>query len=75
MENIYDTLGFTIHRVCNASCSICCFSSNPSCEEKLDVNRIKEYIDESESIKEIKTIAFTGGEPFLAYEVLTELIC
>lgn len=75
MENIYDTLGFTIHRVCNASCSICCFSSNPSCEEKLDVNRIKEYIDEAESIKEIKTIAFTGGEPFLAYEVLTELIC
>lgn len=46
MENIYDTLGFTIHRVCNASCSICCFSSNPSCEEKLDVNRIKEYKDE-----------------------------
>lgn len=45
MENIYDTLGFTIHRVCNASCSICCFSSNPSCEEKLDVNRIKEYSD------------------------------
>lgn len=74
MENIYNTLGFTIHRACNASCSICCFSSEPSCKEKLNVNRMKEYIDESKEIEEIKTIAFTGGEPFLEYELLVELI-
>ena len=74
MENIYDTLGFTIHRTCNASCSICCFSSSPSCDEKLNVDRIKEYIDESKEIQEIKTIAFTGGEPFLAYDLLIQLI-
>ena len=61
MQNIYDTLGFTIHRACNAACSICCFSSSPACEEKLNVKRIKEYIDESKDIPEIKTIAFTGG--------------
>lgn len=75
MQNIYDTLGFTIHRACNAACSICCFSSSPACEEKLNVKRIKEYIDESKDIPEIKTIAFTGGEPFLNYDLLTDLIC
>lgn len=74
MENIYNTLGFTIHRACNASCSICCFSSEPTCQEKLNVKRIKEYIDESKEIKEITTIAFTGGEPFLKYDLLAELI-
>lgn len=74
MDNIYNTLGFTIHRACNASCSICCFSSEPSCKEKLNVERMKEYIDESKGIEEITTIAFTGGEPFLAYDLLMELI-
>lgn len=71
---VYDTLGFTIHRICNAACSICCFSSNPMCTEKLNINRIKEYIYESKEIDEIKNIAFTGGEPFLAYDDLTDLI-
>lgn len=74
MKNIYNTLGFTIHRACNASCDICCFSSGPDCQEKLNVSRIKEYIDESKSIEEITTIAFTGGEPFLDYNLLVDLI-
>lgn len=74
MENIYNTLGFTIHRACNASCSICCFSSEPSCKEKLNVDRIREYIDESREMEEITTIAFTGGEPFLEYDLLADLI-
>lgn len=72
--NIYETLGFTLHRKCNAACSICCFESGPNCMEKLDVKRIKEYINESKDIPDIKSIAFTGGEAFLEYETLVELI-
>lgn len=70
----YDTIGFTLHRACNASCNMCCFSSNPSCTEVLSTTRIKEYIDQAKEIPDIKSIAFTGGEPFLYFDKLNELV-
>lgn len=70
----YNTLGFTLHRKCNAKCDMCCFSSNPHCKEELSVERIKDYIDEAENIQQIQSIAFTGGEPFLSYEKLLSLV-
>ncbi|SET16990.1 radical SAM/SPASM domain-containing protein [[Clostridium] polysaccharolyticum] len=71
---MYDTLGFTLLKKCTAKCDICCFESAPSDEEKLDINRVKEYIEQSKELEQIKTIAFTGGEPFLVYEELLELV-
>ncbi len=70
----YNTLGFTLFRKCTASCAMCCFESTPSAEEHLDVERIKSYIDEAGGIEEITTISFTGGEPFIEYDLLLELI-
>lgn len=70
----YNTLGFTLQRKCTAQCEMCCFLSNPNCAEVLSVERIKSYIDESERIDEIKTIAFTGGEPFMEYDKLLDLV-
>lgn len=70
----YTTLAFTLYRKCSAACAMCCFSSNPRCTERLDIKRIKEYIDESKDIEEIKTISFTGGEPFMEYENLLDLV-
>lgn len=70
----YSTLAFTLYRKCSAACAMCCFSSNPKCTEKLNTNRIKEYIDESKEIDDIKTISFTGGEPFMEYETLVDLV-
>lgn len=71
---IYDTLGFTLHKKCTASCEICCFGCNPNSEEELDNDIVKNYIHESKSIDMIKNIAFTGGEPFLYYDKLKTLI-
>lgn len=70
----YNTLGFTLHRKCNAECAMCCFKSNPRSVETLNIDRIKEYIDEASEIGDITTIAFTGGEPFLTYNNLIELV-
>lgn len=70
----YKTLGFSLHRKCNASCDMCCFECNPNSKEVLDYKRIKEYIAESKEIEDIKTISFTGGEPFLEYEKLYDLV-
>lgn len=71
---MYNTLGFTLLKACTATCPICCFSSTPKDKEKLDLNRVRDYINESKEIEDIKTIAFTGGEPFLLYDELLELI-
>ena len=72
---MYNTLGFSLLKRCTAKCDICCFGSTPSDAEKLNIDRVKEYIEESKEMEQIKTIAFTGGEPFLIYDELLELIC
>lgn len=74
MKDIYNKLVFIIHKKCNAECSMCCFKSNPSCHEKLNIERVKEYLDQSENIKDITSVSFTGGEPFLEYRTLLDLI-
>lgn len=72
--NTYNKLVFIMHKKCNASCSLCCFNSNPACHEKLEVGRVKEYINQSAYIPDIKSVSFTGGEPFLEYRTLLELV-
>ncbi len=70
----YNTLGFTLFRKCTAACSMCCFEATPFSEEKLDIERVKSYIDEAGDIDDITTISFSGGEPFIEYDLLLELI-
>lgn len=70
----YKTLGFTLFRKCNANCDICCFESSPSCKERLDKELIKKYIDSAVRDENLQNISFTGGEPFLEYNLLLELI-
>jgi MoaA/NifB/PqqE/SkfB family radical SAM enzyme len=70
---IYKNMVFVLHKKCNASCSMCCFESNPKSIEHLDINRVREYIIESEKIPGITDVSFTGGEPFLEYRKLLDL--
>ncbi len=71
---LYRNLAITLTRKCNASCDICCFSSSPSCNECLDEEAVKKFISSCADVPEIKFIAFTGGEPFLDYELLLRLV-
>jgi len=70
----YDTLGFALTDKCTAACKHCCFSCSPTSNSKLDTNRVIQYITESADIPEIKNIAFTGGEVFIFYDELKDLI-
>jgi len=62
-----------LHNKCTAECDICSVECSPSCNLHLDLDRVKTFI---ESCKEttIKSISFTGGEPFLLYEDLLDLV-
>lgn len=71
---LYSTLGFALHKKCPASCSMCCFESNPYSKEELNLTTVRSYINQSKSIDMIKNISFTGGEPFLKYDELIELV-
>ncbi len=47
---------------------------SPKCNESLEVNFIKKYIDSAVGDKYLRNISFTGGEPFLDYNLLLELV-
>lgn len=74
MKHTYNKLVFIMHKKCNAKCSICCFSCSPDSHEKLDVEKMLAYIDQSADIEDITSISLTGGEPFLEYRALVKLI-
>ncbi|MDD4113957.1 MAG: radical SAM protein [Herbinix sp.] len=69
----YTILGVMMHSECNAACDICSVSCSPQCKEELNVDRIKEIIESSINTS-IKYVALTGGEPFLKYERVKDLV-
>lgn len=56
-------------RRCNASCDICCFFCSPASRKHLDADLIHSVLDQAASAG-LEEIHFTGGEPFLDFELL-----
>lgn len=71
---MYNHFTIILHRKCTASCDLCCVQSKPSCQESLDIDRVKDYISSSIYCESIKSIGISGGEPFLEYDKVKELI-
>lgn len=71
---VYNTISFLLHKACTAACDSCCVGSHPGCNERLNTERVKEYIKSAGEELAIKGVGFTGGEPFLYYESLKDLI-
>lgn len=59
---------------CNAACGHCCFSCSPASTESMDRNYIKKLVQHLADNNSIKVISFTGGEIFLDYPFLKELL-
>lgn len=72
---MYDkTVSINLDSKCNASCEHCCFSSSPTSTVKMDKDYIRELVTEFAKNKTIQVISFTGGEIFLDYKFLKELL-
>lgn len=69
----YKTLGIMMHNRCTANCDICSVECSPHCNEELSCDDMEKFIDSCVETS-IKTVSMTGGEPFIRYEVLKELI-
>ena len=60
---------------CNAACAQCCFESNPTIRNRLDLSTIKLRMAEAiASFPTIRVVVFTGGECFLLGNDLYESI-
>ena len=65
--------GFTYTLKCTASCEHCCFSCSPDREEKMDFDIAMAVIRAAKG-KFLSTVFFSGGEVFLYYDELLELM-
>jgi MoaA/NifB/PqqE/SkfB family radical SAM enzyme len=68
------SIAITIDSKCNASCTHCCFSSNPKSEERLSDARIIELVDEAILSPGVDEIGISGGEALLRPGLVMEII-
>ena len=55
---------------CNAACEMCCFSCSPENNHVMDEALMFQAIDQAAEVEGISYIGFSGGEPFLYYDLL-----
>lgn len=58
----------------NAACKHCCFECSPEVNEKIDKEYIYKLLDYGISNEKIKSVAITGGEPFLEEALLMDML-
>lgn len=55
---------------CNAECEICCFSCSPFNKNVMTEELMIETIRQAAELGGVQQIGFSGGEPFLCYDLL-----
>nr|WP_294485567.1 radical SAM protein [uncultured Anaerosporobacter sp.] len=70
----YTEMVIMLGNKCTAACDICCINASMECNENIKLNELKNFILSSEKDKNIKLINFSGGEAFLYYNSLIELV-
>ncbi len=73
MTSIPFRVGLVLTSRCNAECRHCFFESSPSRTEVMPLQTAQRVIDDASSLG-AEWVSFSGGEPFLEYDLMTELI-
>lgn len=66
--------GFIFTFCCTAACKHCCFSCSPSRSEKIEIDLVKHILNSPYFIHDFKTVFFSGGELFLYYDEIIDLM-
>lgn len=69
-----DTVAILLTDQCNAKCSMCCFSCSPDNRDVVDIETIKSIIEQAATLNGINTVGFSGGEVFLQYNLLADMV-
>lgn len=59
---------------CNFACKHCLSNCGPHREERMTFEQAKDYIDQIISVIKVGFVGYTGGEPFLYYDMLRDLV-
>jgi len=70
----FKQLALIITDKCTANCRICCLESNPCGKQKLSFNLACSCIEQASQVTGISSISFSGGEPFIFFDELLNLI-
>lgn len=65
-------VGLLLTERCDVACRHCWFASSPDREATMTLEQAKRYIDEAAD-NGARWVSFTGGEPFLVYDLLRHL--
>lgn len=71
---VYNSIAFSLTANCNADCDICCLDNERNKKEVCNLELFKCRIEEMKDLECIETIGITGGEAFLEFDKLLELI-
>lgn len=71
---IYDRVCIALTNKCTAACEMCCYECSPQKDSHLTYEVVSDLIDQIEMIGGINDINITGGEPFLYYDELKQII-
>lgn len=67
-------LSLILTNKCNASCKHCGFSCGPDKNETMSIEDAIFYIHEAKKLQTLKMVCFTGGEPFLFYDRVVQMM-
>lgn len=70
----YSMIGITVTQKCTAKCAICCSECGIDKTSVIDKDALIEYLSTCKDIEAINTIGFSGGEVFLYYDFLLEMV-
>lgn len=70
---MYKGLGIIYTNKCTSNCDICCFDCSPQKTQKIDMATTKKIIKNAIE-KDIHYIGFTGGEPFIYLDEITQIM-
>mgnify|MGYP005831141717 CR=1 FL=1 len=67
-------VGLILTEKCNISCRHCWFDCGPEKTATMRLEEAYSYIEQAVEIPTVEWISFTGGEPFLVYDMMKTLI-
>jgi MoaA/NifB/PqqE/SkfB family radical SAM enzyme len=73
-RSFFSDIGIVITSRCNIGCRHCVSDCQPFSKEKLSEPIIRDLIKQAAALSSVKSIVFTGGEPFLEYDTLVKSV-
>lgn len=69
---MFSKLAIAMTDRCSAACDMCCFGCTPKGKRTLGNDLMKDVIHQASEMDGIRSVGFSGGEPFMVYDQLLE---